>query len=575
MEFVHIADMHLDAQFKMLSDKNGIGEQRRYDQRIIFKKIINYIKENNIRYLFISGDLYEHQTIRKSTIEYINDLFKEINETQIFITPGNHDPFLKNSYYNNFIWNDNVYIFTPELQKIETKEADIYGYGFGDFYCSNLNLNNLKIDNHNKINILIIHGTLDGANLEDMQYNSMSKKMLEEKGFNYIALGHIHKNNFTKNGKIIYPGSTIAMGFDELGEHGMVTGEILKQENKLKFIKLDDMEFEKKFAFNDSLNYNYYGLTGWLSSTNINSDFYNKIGYYSDNNMGFYNSYVLLDSLFGVKYYSAINKNKYYELIDTKQISILDDLLYGTSYIDNYLYRNPYALNLGYMVSNNAKTSLECNNGFECQNKMIKLMTNIEDDIYQVEEVNNEITITSKKDFYLLVDDSLFLDKSYKICIEKKCLDLNATSNRSILVENNYEIGDKLHITFDGDYNIDHLYIGYFDFEKFEKAYDKLKDNQLNITYFKENHIKGNVNVNDENVLLLTIPYNENFKILVDGQETSYYKVFDQFIGLDLENGTHDIEIIYEVKGLKLGIIISLISFVTFIIYLKKLKRNL
>ena len=37
MEFVHIADMHLDAQFKMLSDKNGIGEQRRYDQRIILK----------------------------------------------------------------------------------------------------------------------------------------------------------------------------------------------------------------------------------------------------------------------------------------------------------------------------------------------------------------------------------------------------------------------------------------------------------------------------------------------------------------------------------------------------------
>ena len=49
MEFVHIADMHLHAQFKMLSDKNGIGEQRRYDQRIILKKIINYIKnyDNN------------------------------------------------------------------------------------------------------------------------------------------------------------------------------------------------------------------------------------------------------------------------------------------------------------------------------------------------------------------------------------------------------------------------------------------------------------------------------------------------------------------------------------------------
>ena len=72
MRFVHIADMHFDMQFKMLSDKIGIGEQRRYDQRVILRKIINYIKENNIKYFFIAGDLYENQYIRTSTIEYIN-----------------------------------------------------------------------------------------------------------------------------------------------------------------------------------------------------------------------------------------------------------------------------------------------------------------------------------------------------------------------------------------------------------------------------------------------------------------------------------------------------------------------
>ena len=31
------------------------------------------------------------------------------------------------------------------------------------------------------------------------------------------------------------------MGFDELGEHGMVTGEISKLGNKLEFIKLDEL----------------------------------------------------------------------------------------------------------------------------------------------------------------------------------------------------------------------------------------------------------------------------------------------------------------------------------------------
>ena len=243
MKFVHIADTHFDAPFTTLSDKGNLGEQRRIEQRKVFKKVINFIKENNIKYFFISGDLYEHQYIRKSTIEYINNLFKEIENTQIFIAPGNHDPFLQKSYYNTFVWSDNVHIFNSKIEKIELEGADIYGFGFDDFYCSKTGLENLTIENKEKINILIIHGTLDGANLEDMQYNSISTKMLKEKGFDYVALGHIHKNNFQEDGRIIYPGSTISLGFDELGKHGMVIGEINKEKNNLKFIPLDETEF--------------------------------------------------------------------------------------------------------------------------------------------------------------------------------------------------------------------------------------------------------------------------------------------------------------------------------------------
>ena len=101
MKFVHIADVHLDMPFTVLS-KNGLAEERRLDQRKIFNKMINYIKENNIDYLFIAGDLYENEYVRKSTIEYINNCFKEIPNTMVYITPGNHDPYLNNSYYNKY-----------------------------------------------------------------------------------------------------------------------------------------------------------------------------------------------------------------------------------------------------------------------------------------------------------------------------------------------------------------------------------------------------------------------------------------------------------------------------------------
>ena len=245
MKFIHIADMHLDCPFTNLSDRENFGEMRRLEQRKAFKQIINYIKENNIEYFFIAGDLYEQQYIKKTTIEYINNLFKEIPNTKIFITPGNHDPLIKNSFYNNFIWNNNVHIFGANIEVIKEAEADIYGYGFDDYYLKEEKINNIFIENQEKINILITHGTLDGASLEEKEYNSIPKKMLTEKGFDYIALGHIHKTNYQENENIIYPGSTVSIGFDELGKHGMIEGEILNEKLITKFIPIETTEFEE------------------------------------------------------------------------------------------------------------------------------------------------------------------------------------------------------------------------------------------------------------------------------------------------------------------------------------------
>ena len=246
MKFVHIADMHFDSPFVNLADKENLGELRRLEQRKVLKKVIEYIKENNIEFLFISGDLYEHKYIKKTTIEYINNLFKEIPNTLIFISPGNHDPYIQNSYYNKFTWNENVKIFTNKIEKIKTETANIYGFGFDDFYCTDSGIDNLELEDKNKINILVMHGTLDGASLEEKQYNSIKSKTLQEKGFDYVALGHIHKLDYNsyENQRIVYPGSTTALGFDELGKHGMIVGKIEKENINLKFIPVDETEFK-------------------------------------------------------------------------------------------------------------------------------------------------------------------------------------------------------------------------------------------------------------------------------------------------------------------------------------------
>lgn len=246
MNFVHIADIHLDSHFVNLSDKENMGELRRMEQRKAFKKIIDFIKDNEIECFFIAGDLYENQYIKQSTIEYINNLFKTIPNTKIFITPGNHDPYIKDSYYNKFLWNENVKIFSSKVEKIETKDADIYGFGFDDFYYEGNIKDKLIVENKNKINILVMHAALNGANTKEKVYNPISQKELENMDFDFIALGHIHKRNYengTKNQKIVYPGSTTSLGFDELGEHGMIVGNIDKNGLELQFVPVDESQF--------------------------------------------------------------------------------------------------------------------------------------------------------------------------------------------------------------------------------------------------------------------------------------------------------------------------------------------
>lgn len=244
MKFVHISDMHFDTPFTSLSAKENLGDIRRLEQRKVFKKVIEYIKENKIEYLFIAGDLYDHNYVKKSTIEYINNLFGEIPNTKIFITPGNHDPYIKNSYYNTYEFSNNVYIFKDEIEKYEDINVNIYGMAFNDFYMNESQIENMVIEYSNRPNILITHCDLNGSkDSEGLSYNPILESKIKALNLDYVAMGHIHKCNLGNNNNILYSGSPISLGFDELGEHGMLVGELLKGKLDLKFIKLDDRLF--------------------------------------------------------------------------------------------------------------------------------------------------------------------------------------------------------------------------------------------------------------------------------------------------------------------------------------------
>ena len=135
-----------------------------------------------------------------------------------------------------------------KIEKINFEDAHIYGFGFTDFYCKQSEIEEIQVEEPDDINILITHGSLDGGSDDLREYNPLRQSKLKQLDFDYIALGHIHKPyyNEEKNQKIFYPGSTISLGFDELGEHGILVGDIEKDELKVKFMTIDPRQYEEK-----------------------------------------------------------------------------------------------------------------------------------------------------------------------------------------------------------------------------------------------------------------------------------------------------------------------------------------
>lgn len=247
MKFVHFADVHLDMPFTSLKNNKELVKRRRLEQKFIFKKAIDLVKEEKAQVLFIAGDLFEDKFVEEDTIHYVITSLREISDTKVYITPGNHDPLIKSSPYNTYDWPDNVFIFGSEVGMDSFDDVNIYGLGFDNFEMDSDAIKNIELEESEKINILITHATLDGAS---HKYHDVKTSWVEK--FDYVALGHIHipclncSKQEPKSNKIVYPGSLIAGGFDETGKHGLVVGEISKEKLDVKFVKMDDTEFEVK-----------------------------------------------------------------------------------------------------------------------------------------------------------------------------------------------------------------------------------------------------------------------------------------------------------------------------------------
>lgn len=96
---------------------------------------------------------------------------------------------------------------------------------------------------------------------------------------------------------------------------------------------------------------------------------------------------------------------------------------------------------------------------------------------------------------------------------------------------------------------------------------DYVKDNQLNVSRKSDNYLEGTVVLEDDQILFTTIPYNDGWHVYENGKEIEKQKIANAFIGLDLGAGEHKLTFKYVQPGFYVGVIVSLLSVISVIVY--------
>ena len=102
----------------------------------------------------------------------------------------------------------------------------------------------------------------------------------------------------------------------------------------------------------------------------------------------------------------------------------------------------------------------------------------------------------------------------------------------------------------------------------------KLKNNSLNILEHSNDHVRGNIVVNEPMKLFVSIPYDKGWKAKVNGQNAKISNINNGFIGIDLSSGRNEIELNFVPPLWKLGNMLSTISLGIIILLIAFLKRR-
>jgi len=290
MKIMHLSDLHIGKkvnEYSMLQD-----------QIYILKEILRIIDNEKVETVIIAGDVYDRSLPPNEALELFDEFLYQLSgrNVNVFVISGNHDSPERISYGGRMMTENKIFlspVYNGNVKPITLNDD----YGEVNFYLlpfvrptdirryfPDENIENytdavkVAIDNMNvdfsERNILVTHQFVTGAELSESEdiivggTDNVSGEVFD--GFDYVALGHIHREQTVGKDNIRYCGTPLKYSFSEAKNIKSVTILDFNDKGNIEYSKIPLTPFRDMREIRGT----YYELTLKSSYESTNTEDY-------------------------------------------------------------------------------------------------------------------------------------------------------------------------------------------------------------------------------------------------------------------------------------------------------------
>lgn len=223
--FLHAADIHLDSPLRGLSRYEGAPvEALRGATRRALENLTRLAIDRQVDFLVIAGDLYDGDWKDYNTAQFLVRQMSRLDKAgiQVVVISGNHDAQSKLTRQLNLPPNvRSLSVARPETVLLEKVQVAIHGQGFEQAEVTTDLSQGYPPPHKSWFNLGLLHTSADGRE-GHARYAPCSVEALKRHGYDYWALGHIHKREvLSEEPYVVFPGNIQGRHIREEGAKGV------------------------------------------------------------------------------------------------------------------------------------------------------------------------------------------------------------------------------------------------------------------------------------------------------------------------------------------------------------------